>query len=162
MKHATKQPILILALLITFTTTSYAQAKPNRGFREEGREKFKQELNLTDEQEAKMKELRLKQEEKMIDLRANQKKEQLALKKLMSADQPNKKKLYAQIDKISSADAKIKKARLDHRLKVRSILTDEQLKIYQKGMGKRAVRGGCDGLERRGQRNGGGFPHRRF
>ena len=98
----------------------------------------------------------------MIDLRASQKKEQLELKKLMSAEEPNKKKIHAQIDKISAVEAKIHKSRIDHRLAVREILTADQLKIYQQAKFHRGERGDCEHPRKPGRGDGQNFPHRRF
>lgn len=161
MKHKTNRSILVLTLLIALTSTSFAQRPDRRGQNEDRPAKLWQELKLTEEQEAKMKDLRLAQQEKMIDLRADKQKAELGLRKLMSADEPNKKKIYAQVDKVAATEVKIEKSRIDHRLEVRGLLTDEQLKVYQKAMHSKPKRG-CDGNGKGNRGPGRDFPHRRF
>lgn len=136
---------LLLATLIAFTSLSYGQQMKRPGRGQQAPQKMMQELNLTDEQADKMKELRLDHESDMIDLQASLKKQKLEMRKLMGEDQPNKKKIYTQIEKINDVDVKIQKEKVDHRLAVRSILTEEQLKIYKKGMMMKNRRGGPEG-----------------
>ena len=50
-----------------------------------------------------MQSLRFDKEEILIKLRAKQQSAQLELRKLKRADEPNKKKIYAQIDKVGAA-----------------------------------------------------------
>lgn len=160
MKRKMNRTTLLLATLIAFTSLSYGQQMKRSGRGEQAPQKMIQELKLTDEQADKMKDLRMDHESDMIDLQASLKKQKLEMRKLMSADQPNKKKIYAQIEKINDVDVKIQKEKVDHRLAVRSILTEEQLKIYKKGMMMKGRRGGPESPGKdggRGNRHNGRF-----
>lgn len=139
MYKITKRFILPL-LLVALALPTFAQKGPARDGSGLGKgEKF-QDLKLTAEQEDQMKDLRYANEKVLIQLRADQKTSQLELRKLKQADEPNKKKIYAQIDKVGKQRTAIEKARVDHFLEVRKVLTDEQFKVFQKKMEKRAGR----------------------
>ena len=130
-------PLLLLALAIP----TFAQKGPAKDGSGLGRGDKLQALELTAEQEDQMKDLRYAKEKILIQLRADLKTSQLELKKLKQADEPNKKKIYAQIDKVGKQRTAIEKARVDHQLKIRKVLTDEQFKMFQKKMQAKAGRG---------------------
>jgi Spy/CpxP family protein refolding chaperone len=130
MKNQKIAAVLTLAILLITSQTLLAQPKMEKqGPRGQGKQ-FKAELNLTDDQEKQMQDLRLDLEKKMIPLEAELKTKNLEMKELHMADTPNKKKMMAQIDKISETKVKMEKAKLEHRLQVREILTPEQQKIF--------------------------------
>ena len=87
-----------------------------------------------------MQNLRFDHEEVLIKLRAKQQSAQLVLRKLKRADEPNKKKIYAQIDKVGAARVAIDKARANHHLEIRKVLTDEQFDIFQSKMARKGGR----------------------
>ena len=89
-----------------------------------------EELIALELQEKQMQDLRFNLEKARIDFRAELQTERLQLKQLSLADEPNKKKIYGQIEKIGAIEIKIEKARVDHRLAVRKILTEDQYKIF--------------------------------
>ncbi len=86
------------------------------------------ELNLSEEQQDKIADLRMDQREEMIDLRARLEKQELQLKKLQREDSPNQKKIHAQIDRIGATRVEMAKLRADHHLEVRALLSPEQQK----------------------------------
>jgi len=96
-----------------------------------------QELDLTEEQQDQMKDLRYAHGKTMIDLRGNMKSAQLDLRKLKTDDEPNKKKIYAQIDQVGKARTAMDKAQVDHQLEVRKVLTEDQYKIFMNKMSRR-------------------------
>ncbi len=134
MKSQKLKTTLVLALLLALALPTIAQ--PQRGFRGTGDQpqNIREELNLTDAQEKQMQNLRFDRESAMIDLRADLQTERLKLRKLRDADEPNKKKLYAQIDKIGAVEIRIGKARVDHLLAAQKILTKDQFKIFSKAL----------------------------
>ncbi len=130
--------LIVPILVLTMALPSFAQAgksKMQRG-------NMLDELNLTQEQETQMKELRYSHEKNMIDLEAKLKRVQLDLKKLERADEPNKKKIHAQIEKVGSARVAVQKARADQQLEIRKVLTEEQYKIFRKNMRGKGARDG--------------------
>lgn len=153
MKHQTLKSGILLALILAVALPTLAQ--PQRGFKGPGNgpQSICDELNLTEQQEQAMQELRYDRESVMIDLRAERQSERLKLRKLRQADEPNKKKLYAQVEKVGAVQIKIDKSRVDHGLAVRKVLTKDQFKIYsqsrQHQFGQREGRRG----EMRGMHN---------
>lgn len=131
-------PLLILSLVLP----SFGQGGPAKGAGKAGQGKMIQELNLTEAQEDQMQDLRFAHEKVMIDLRADMKKAQLDLRQLKMADEPSKKKIYAQIDKVGEARIAMEKAKADHQLEVRKVLTDEQYKIFKQKMGREGHKDG--------------------
>ncbi len=131
-------PMLVIALAVP------TLAQPGKGQMKRGMEggNLLESLDLTEEQESQIKDLRYAKEKKMINLQAKVKSENLDLRKLKRADDPNKKKIYAQIEKVSDARVAVQKARADHQLAMRKILTDEQYKIFSKGLRDREGRKG--------------------
>ena len=142
MRRELKKPVLLLVLITALAVTAIAQ--PQRGFggRENRGGDMLEKLNLTIEQEKQMQDLRFDLEKQRIDFRAKLQTERLKLRQLSLADEPNKKKIHAQIDKIGSIEVKIEKARVDHRLSARKILNEEQFKIFRMGMHQRQGRMG--------------------
>ncbi|MBC8376475.1 MAG: periplasmic heavy metal sensor [FCB group bacterium] len=125
-------------LLLAFALPTFAQRGPAKDGAGQGKEGLLQELQLTDEQEDQMQNLRYSQEKSLIGLKADLKTAQLDLKKLKRADEPNKKKIHAQIERVGKHRIAIDKARADHHLEVRKVLTEDQFKIFQKKMRAKA------------------------
>jgi Spy/CpxP family protein refolding chaperone len=115
----------LLLVLIVMTAVLTAQPEPGRG--PEGyREKFSDKLNLTEQQESQIAELRYELQLKMIDLNADLQKLELGLKDKVHTDNPDRNAIHKTIDKISAKKGEIQKFRLDHRLEIRSLLTEKQ------------------------------------
>lgn len=133
MRKELKKPALLILLVAILAVSAFGQPKRAFGDRDRGSMDMMDKLNLTVEQEKQMKDLRFKHETVMIDLRADLQTERLKMRRIASADDPNKKKIHAQIEKAGAAEIKIEKARADHRLAVRTILNDEQLKVFRRG-----------------------------
>jgi Spy/CpxP family protein refolding chaperone len=112
-------------VLIVMTVVLIAQPEPGRGL-EGYQEKFSDKLNLTEQQEGQIAELRYEFQLKMIDLNADLQKLELGLKDRVHTDNPDRSAIHKTIDKISAKKGEIQKFRLDHRLEVRSLLTKEQ------------------------------------
>src|SRR6202012_3662135 len=79
-------------------------------------------LKLTDDQRKAMDQILYQHRERLIDLQANLERAELAMEPLMSADQPDRAAIAAQIDKVVAARADLEKANslflLDIRLKL--------------------------------------------
>lgn len=87
-----------------------------------------EQLKLTDEQRKGMDQIWYQHREKLIDLQANLEKAELAMQPLMSADQPNRSALEAQIDKIVAARGDLERANSRFLLDLRMKLTADQWK----------------------------------
>jgi len=126
MKKLVSIPILSLFMVSTICLAcAWAQEPLERPLRMRVRGMFG-EINLTDQQKEEMAKLRLENEKEMIKLRADLRVLQLDLKTLLDAKEPDKAKVYAQIDKINNLRNEMTKKRIDFSLKRRAILTPEQ------------------------------------
>ncbi len=85
-------------------------------------------LNLTPEQRMKLTRLSLFFREQTVDLRAELAKRRIEFQRLWLKRMPNQAKMYSLIDEISEIRAQISKNTVDFILRVKDILTPEQLK----------------------------------
>jgi Spy/CpxP family protein refolding chaperone len=89
---------------------------------------LKQKLQLTDEQSQKIAKIAHDHQVQDIDLRGDVEKQEVLLRSLMEADSPEKEQVFAQIDKLSQARAKLEKSHVEMLLAIRHVLTAEQAK----------------------------------
>jgi Spy/CpxP family protein refolding chaperone len=85
-------------------------------------------LKLTDDQCKAMDEILYGHREKLIDLQANLQKAELAMEPMMSADQPDRAAMEAQIDKVVEARAALERANSLFLLDIRMKLNSDQWK----------------------------------
>ena len=83
-------------------------------------------LELTSEQIKKIKTMRLDMAKEKIRLRSELELKQLELKELLSADEPDMRRIEAKIDEMAPLRTELQKKRIEHRLAVRNVLTQEQ------------------------------------
>lgn len=109
-------------------------------------------LDLTDDQKTKIEAIHDRAMRKNIQSRADLKIVQLDLHKLLRADNPDRRAVEAQIDKLSAMQTAMHKAHLGVMFEARSLLTDAQKKQLQEmghgrpGMGGPHMRhGGAEG-----------------
>ncbi len=85
------------------------------------------QLNLTDQQKESMQNLMLQHQKAMVQTKADLKLAQLELREIMMKTKVDEKAALNQVDKISKIKADIAKAKMQNRLAMRKVLTDEQL-----------------------------------
>ena len=119
MKRLASFGILSMFLLAGVTgVKAQAQQKGNRA-QSKG-------IEFTDEQKAEMKEIRLEYAKATIDLK-NELNELRARKRtLLSDEKPNQKEIYANIDKSSAINKQLMEQKMKMRLKITSLMTEEQ------------------------------------
>lgn len=88
-------------------------------------------LDLTDEQKTKLEAIHERSQRKNIQSRADIQIARLDLRKLLRADNPDRRAIESQIDKVSSMQATMQKANLGAMFEARSVLTDAQRKKLQ-------------------------------
>ena len=110
-------------------------------------------LELTTEQIKKIKAMRLDMAKKKIRLRSGLELKQLELKELISADEPDMRRIEAKIDEMAPLRTELQKKRIEHRLAIRDILTPEQKT-------KLELLPAAGMKHHRGQRGGRRGPHR--
>ncbi len=126
MKRLVSLPILFLFLISTFSlANARAQEPPERPLRTRIRVML-EEINLTEQQREELAKQRLENQKEMIKLRADLRLLQFDLTTLLDTKEPDKAKVYAQIDKINNLRNEMTKKWIDYSLKRRTILTPEQ------------------------------------
>ncbi|MCF8459375.1 MAG: Spy/CpxP family protein refolding chaperone [Flavobacteriales bacterium] len=84
--------------------------------------------NLTDEQKAKIKDIKDENRKKCEPQRAEMKELRTKLHEMKTSEKPDLNEINSLIDKLASMKAEVEKSKTAAELKVRSILTPEQLK----------------------------------
>ena len=93
------------------------------------------ELDLSDAQRTKLRDLHEAQARKAVQRRADMQLARLDLHKLMREDRPNVSAVNAQIDKLARLHAEGMKARFETQMQAHAVLTPEQLKQLRSGPG---------------------------
>ncbi len=106
------------------------QVQSQQGRKEwmQGQSKERFNFNLTPEQRMKLTRLNLFFREQTVDLRGELVKKRIKLQRLWLKKIPDRAKMYSLIDEISEIKAQINKKTVDYILRVKEILTPEQLK----------------------------------
>lgn len=125
-----------LGFALLFASTAMAQPGPRpehkgpRGHMGMMQGKACAGLQLTDEQQNQMADLRLELQKQMEPLRAKMVVLRSDLKLLMIAETPDMKKIEAKSNEISKLQGETHLLQLKHKLQVRSMLTPEQKKKF--------------------------------
>jgi Spy/CpxP family protein refolding chaperone len=119
MKTASK--LVLIALVISLPLMAFAQQGPR-----EGRGMMMEQLDLTDDQQAQVQELRLDHQKEMITLQDEMHSLHNQMKLLLTEDKPSSSEMETLAGKIGTASRNIALAKANHRLDVRKLLTDEQ------------------------------------
>lgn len=118
-----KNKILFPALLLTILFATFSSAQPGRGF---GKGYIFDKLNLTEEQENKFDDMRIKHQKEMVDLKSELEKAQLDLKQLTNDGNYSRNDFLSAHKKVQTARTKIGDSWANHRMDMRDILTSEQ------------------------------------
>jgi Spy/CpxP family protein refolding chaperone len=100
-----------------------------------GKGTCKKEMKLTDEQKAKIEDMKMSFRLKMIDLKAEREKLGIMLKKEMMKPEPVMKDIEVVVKKMSAVREQIQLARIGHMLAMRKIIGPEAFKSMHGGMG---------------------------
>ena len=93
-------------------------------------------LDLSDEQQTKMKELRLAHMKDTKSLRDEAEELRLKQRNLMTDENPDKSTLIANVNRLSDIQNNLAKKRFDHQMEVREILDEDQLVLFLSRAGK--------------------------
>jgi Spy/CpxP family protein refolding chaperone len=111
---------------------------------------LRDKLNLSDDQKAKLADIRDRQERASIPVNGDLRIASLDLRKLMRADKPDKGAIDTQIDRIASLRASLQKSRVAGHLEARGVLTPAQQKLMKEHRGGMMGHRMRDGHGRRG------------
>jgi Spy/CpxP family protein refolding chaperone len=117
----------VIAFLILGMVTVYAQG-PGQRFR--GWDEDDKFPELTSEQKDRMATLRADHMKTMIPKRAEMKLLRVEYREMMRND-ASQSRLESKLDEIGTLRIEIQKIRLDHRLKMKAVLTDEQIQFLK-------------------------------
>lgn len=138
--------------------------RENRGSRKGGegahllrrllsRGRWAKKLDLSDEQVEQLKQLAYDNRKEMISLKANVQLAQLEVKTAMDKETPDKTALMNAVDQAAMAKAAIEKKQIECQLRIKEILTDEQIeKLHDRRSSFREGRYNQDRSPQRKQR----------
>lgn len=131
---------LIFVLVVLFAVSivgqdTYSQKKNNKK-QNEYRKELKEKLNLTDEQEKKIQELRNSHQEAMIKFNAELDLKELELKKLKQNDNVSRNDMINLTKELSVIKNEIAIAKVNHQMDVYDILDANQKKIWMEQQSK--------------------------
>ncbi|MGA7722820.1 MAG: Spy/CpxP family protein refolding chaperone [Ignavibacteriaceae bacterium] len=151
----------LCVILLTLCSAGIGNAQDNEsGYRQKSGKEMKgmmehkdniiEKLKLTDQQKAKIKDLRTAFQKNMVDLRADLKKNKIDLMALISKDKLNRDEVTAAVGKVNSSRDAISLAVANHLFDVYEVFTPEQQKIWKENVrGNRGWRmGGHEGFGR--------------
>ncbi len=140
--------VITLALLMLVGVSAFAQpgqGRMLRGDNNRGNQRFERFEcnipNLTDEQQAKITDLRVKHLKETTPLRNEQRERMARLRTLETADKVDLTAVNKTIDEISAIRTQVLKKNAAHRVEVASLLTDEQKVFVNARRGNRMNNG---------------------
>jgi len=128
MKRLVLISLLAVLLGLAFVSISTAQMPQPEVMKKQAmmHRKMHQGLNLTEEQQNKIAELRLQFQKTLLPLQTEMRGKMAELHLLQTEANPNLKKMDQLIDQIGKIRTKIQKEKIRHQVKVRKLLTPEQ------------------------------------
>ncbi|MFC1550399.1 Spy/CpxP family protein refolding chaperone [Candidatus Neomarinimicrobiota bacterium] len=121
----------IIAIMVLVSAVVLAQPEPgNCANKGEHRAKLMDELNLTNDQQKQIDNLRESMQLKAIDMKADVQKLEIKLESEMKADNSSKKSIMAIADKLNAKRGELQRMHISHRFDVRQLLTVEQRQIF--------------------------------
>ncbi len=150
--------VILVALSIALLMGSSMLLAQEKACAEKGKAACAKEMKLTDEQKAKIDEMKTNLRLKMIDLKAEREKLAIALKTEMKKPEPSMQEIEGIVKKLSAVREKIQLAMIEHRLAMRKLVGPEGCKGrcmgMEEGCGEMEAMGGC-----REEMAGGGEGH---
>lgn len=127
--------VLVLSLVLGGSALVFAYSGPQRGYRGEGRNNqvpqdrmtWEERLDLSDEQAEKIEELRDDHFDKQDELRDDLFDKREELRDMYFDSEAKQDELLSLQEEVNQLQAKLADTRMEHRLEMRSILSDEQL-----------------------------------
>lgn len=131
-----KYILISVLILVLFNSFGYSQMRERGDRNQHGArmEMMMKKLQLTDDQQKKITDLRLQHQERMIDLTSELKKQQLQKEKILTADQIQRSDLLNVTQEIGNIKNKIAAERVNHLMDVYNILDANQRQTFKKMM----------------------------
>ncbi|MCX5752224.1 MAG: hypothetical protein NTW97_01120 [Candidatus Krumholzibacteria bacterium] len=138
--------MILVALSIAFLMSASMLVAQEKAATEREMGSCMKEMKLTDEQKAKIEEIKTNFHMTMIDLKAERAKLCILLKKEMMKPEPAMKDIEGIVKKMSAVREKIQLAGIGHMLAMRKLLGTEACKGMRCGMGMGCGRAGMRGM----------------
>jgi Spy/CpxP family protein refolding chaperone len=123
---------MALIMLTTLILSNNISAQGNMQKKEQFQKQIHKQLNLTDEQQTKIDDMKLIHQKDMIDLKANLEKKELELRELKNKGVYTRDEYLNKISDIISARNKIALSVANHHMDVYQILDENQKKEWNK------------------------------
>ncbi|HSP86624.1 MAG TPA: Spy/CpxP family protein refolding chaperone [Ignavibacteriaceae bacterium] len=119
-------------LILSFIISGNIFAQPKHKFHKKiFKENVFEKLNLTEEQENKISDLRTVHQKEMIDLKADLKKKMIDMRDLRNNSDLKRSELISAVESMNAIKNQITLAVANHRMDVFELLNDDQKKIWQ-------------------------------
>ncbi len=125
----------ILMLMLLFSGLAFAQDPQPAP--DPGKQSFKEKMGLTDEQTAKIKEIKLSAKKEILPLKNELGEKKARLKTLSTADKVNMNEINGVIDDITSLKGRMMKIKMKKHQDIRALLTDEQRVMFDTHKGRK-------------------------
>ncbi|MFZ6034210.1 MAG: Spy/CpxP family protein refolding chaperone [Melioribacter sp.] len=143
--------LISLALVLMLAVPALTWSQPFDG---KGRMLLCDKLNLSEDQQNRIDELRYELKEKLIDLKAELQKNRLEMRKLKSQNKIDEKQYMQLVENCNNIRSAIRTETAKHWLAVYNLLDDSQKELWAKyrnenfGFGKKFNNNCCDGQPR--------------
>ncbi|HEX2865993.1 MAG TPA: Spy/CpxP family protein refolding chaperone [Ignavibacteriales bacterium] len=135
--------VAIVAILPLGTLFAQQQQQGKGQGKFPGRQKFLQELNLTQDQKDQIQKLRTEHQKQMVDLRSEIAKTRIDIKSQFTGNNPDESKILDLTKKVSGIQADMKASAIKNWFQIYNLLNDQQKATFRKmapmlheGMGK--------------------------
>jgi Spy/CpxP family protein refolding chaperone len=123
---------MALIMVTTLILSNNISAEGNMQKKEQFQKQIHQQLNLSDEQQTKIDDMKLTHQKDMIDLKANLEKKELELRELKNKGVYTRDEYMNKVNDIISARNKIALSVANHHMDVYQILDENQKKEWNK------------------------------
>ncbi len=148
--HMTRTFTFIVSLLLVWTSIGLSQpGPPDRSEDRMGRgQRLRDQLGLSEDQHAQMKQLHFDLEKKQAPLQTKIRLARIAMQEAMLVDKPDRNAIEKNMKVVSDVQLEMKMNRLDHWFKVYALLTPEQRQNWKEhfGEGRMMDREGPSGM----------------
>ncbi len=128
--------LFTIIIILLFNSFGYSQMRDrgDKDMRGTRMEMMMKKLQLTDDQQKKISDLRLQHQERMVDLTSELKKKELQKEKILSGDQVQRNDLLKITAEIGDVKNKIAAELVNHQMDVYNLLDANQKQTWQKMM----------------------------
>jgi Spy/CpxP family protein refolding chaperone len=124
--------LMFLTALFVFVLTGFGFGQKQDHDRIQMRDNIIKELNLTDEQQTNIGQMRLQNQKDMVDLKADLQKKKIELKELLQNGNYSRTEYMTKTDAIISAKNNIEIAQAENQMDIYESLDADQQKIWNK------------------------------